>query len=184
MSKRTASDRFWSKVDRSDADGCWLWTANTTGASGYGLFHDGARSIVAHRFSYQEANGAIPDGLVVDHLCRVRLCVRPTHLEPRTNRDNVLLGIGPTAINAAKTECIRGHPLPERIEGKPRQCPICVAETKRRWQKRHEADPQYIERRRARERSRFAERYANDPDYRQKMIDKSRANHAKRKGLG
>jgi HNH endonuclease len=183
MAKRSTADRFWSKVEVGADDECWLWTANTTGASGYGLFHSGRTAIVAHRWSYQEAKGPIPDGLVIDHTCRTRLCVNPSHLEPRTNRDNVLLGVGPTAINAAKTHCDRGHPLPERIDGVHRFCAVCAKETRRRWQKARESDPAWRDHRRALARARFAERYKNDPEYRAKMIAKARANYVRRKEL-
>jgi len=178
MAKRTAAERFWAKVERDGLDDCWLWTANTTGASGYGLFYDGATTIVAHRFSYQEAKGPIPDGLVIDHICRVRLCVNPEHLTPRTNRENVLIGIGPTAVNAAKTVCIRGHEFATRPNGS-RYCPTCVRETKRRSQAKRMADPEHRERRRAQERARYVERYAR----RREVILAQRRERYRRKGM-
>jgi hypothetical protein len=100
------SDRFWSKVDRGE--GCWLWTAGRTGA-GYGIFWLRGGNALAHRLSYQIANGSIPDGLHIDHLCRVRHCVNPEHMEPVTIGVNVLRGIGITAMNVRKTHCAHGH---------------------------------------------------------------------------
>lgn len=76
--------RFWSKVSGSDATSCWEWTGAKV-EKGYGLFtiSDG-NSIRAHRFAYLQMIGEIPDGLVLDHLCRNRGCVNPWHLEPVT----------------------------------------------------------------------------------------------------
>lgn len=99
-------ERFWFYVYRGD--GCWLWRGALTG-SGYGLFFNGRRSVGAHRFSYELHNGAIPDGLHLDHLCRTPACVNPAHLEPVTSQINTLRGVGPSAENAVKTHCPRGH---------------------------------------------------------------------------
>ncbi|KAB2977369.1 HNH endonuclease [Streptomyces sp. SS1-1] len=69
----------------------------------------GGRYQMAHRVAYQEIVGPIPEGLQLDHLCRVRHCVNPAHLEPVTSRENTLRGENLVAINAAKTHCKRGH---------------------------------------------------------------------------
>lgn len=86
-------DRFWSKVDRSGE--CWIWTGGTN-VGGYGRFrserHD-RRMVVAHRVAYEMVVGPVPDGLVLDHLCRVRACVNPAHLEPVTFTENVQRGL-------------------------------------------------------------------------------------------
>ncbi len=67
--------------------------------------------MLAHRFSYELANGPIPEGLQIDHLCRNRGCVRPDHMEAVTPRVNYLRGDSVPAKNARKTECKRGHPF-------------------------------------------------------------------------
>jgi hypothetical protein len=86
-----AADRFVVKFDRSEG-GCWLWTAAVSEA-GYGVFSlEGGANAPAHRFSYELYRGAIPDGLSLDHLCRVRRCVNPWHLEPVTHKVNVQRG--------------------------------------------------------------------------------------------
>jgi hypothetical protein len=104
--------RFWDKVDKGD-DGCWRWTAHIN-RDGYGVYAgDDRRVNHAHRFAYVDANGPIPKGLVIDHLCRVRECVNPDHLEPVTDRENVRRGMAPAGINARKTHCIHGHPFDE-----------------------------------------------------------------------
>jgi len=81
-----AADRFWAKVDKSDT--CWTWTGSRNGR-GYGLFMVAPGSCVrAHRFAYELLVGPIPDGLQLDHLCGVKACVNPSHLEPVTNEEN------------------------------------------------------------------------------------------------
>lgn len=106
--RSSIEDRFWSKVDTSaGADGCWLWRGYLD-ADGYGHFNSDSNQR-AHRYSYELQVGAIPEGLTIDHLCRIRHCVNPTHLEPVTMRVNVLRGHGEAAANARKTHCPKGH---------------------------------------------------------------------------
>jgi hypothetical protein len=102
--------RFWPRVDKSDPDGCWLWTG-PIGSHGYGTFGIGVRLVLTHRFAYEFCVGPIPKGLVIDHLCGVRPCVRPDHLEAVTQRENVLRGSSPMAQQARQTHCKRGHPF-------------------------------------------------------------------------
>lgn len=93
--------------------GCWEWTACVT-ATGYGRVWNGQRSDWAHRVVFEMLRAPIPDGKVLDHLCRNRPCVNPDHLEPVTDLENTLRGDGPGATQArhrAKTFCKRGHPL-------------------------------------------------------------------------
>ena len=101
--------RFWSKVDVR-AGQCWLWRASTTG-TGYGKIWWNGRLHQAHRISFELKVGPIPPGLVVDHLCDVRRCVNPAHLRATTQRRNLLRSDTLPARNAAKTHCLRGHPL-------------------------------------------------------------------------
>lgn len=130
-------DRFWEKVGKDGPDGCWVWTAGTT-PNGYGTFTIGGRqegTRGAHRVAYELARGPIPPGLQIDHLCRNRLCVNPAHLEVVTNRENVLRGVGVTAMNARKTHCKSGHPFDEENtgfnRGGGRRCRRCH----RRWRR-------------------------------------------------
>lgn len=110
MSRRRTSEsdlqRFVAKVDRTDC--CWLWNAAIS-TTGYGKFGVWPKTVSAHRFAYEAFVGPIPTGLHIDHLCRNRQCVNPQHLEAVPQRVNTLRGIAPPAINATKTECLRGH---------------------------------------------------------------------------
>lgn len=110
LGPRPAAVRFWEKVDLNGAGGCWLWEASLF-LSGYGQFQIGHTKIRAHRWAYEREFGPVPDGMVLDHLCRVRRCVNPAHLEAVTERENVLRGEGPSAHNARKTQCINRHPF-------------------------------------------------------------------------
>lgn len=103
-------DRFWGVV-RDGRDGCVEWMAGKTG-HGYGAFYPiGRPQIGAHVWAWVEANGPVPYGLTIDHICRNRACVNHAHMEPVPNGDNVLRGTCPAAENARKTHCIRGHAL-------------------------------------------------------------------------
>lgn len=91
--RRVASPgvRFWTKVKRGDE--CWEWQGEILW-TGYGRFSVSPKvKILAHRYAYEATNGAIPEGLVIDHLCRNRRCVNPDHLEPVTRSENVKRGL-------------------------------------------------------------------------------------------
>lgn len=107
---------------------CWLW-ANVVNTRDYGQIYVDGRMKMAHRVVYEALVGEIPEGLTIDHLCRTPRCINPEHLEPVTNRVNILRGISPMAKNARKTHCIRGHEFtPENTTmkyGKWRLCKKC-----------------------------------------------------------
>lgn len=109
-------NRFWSKVDTSSGpDGCWLWQAAISSV-GYGVVGLGGRAnglFLAHRVSFTIECGQIPEGLQIDHICKVRKCVNPAHLESVTQRENILRGGGMSAIHARQTHCCRGHEFSE-----------------------------------------------------------------------
>lgn len=128
-----AIDRYWGSVDqngpvpdfRPDLGPCWVWRRKLT-PKGYARFTIGRRGIFAHVFAYTTLVGSIPDGLVIDHLCRVRHCSNPAHLEPVPALENVLRGAG----GRLRTKCAQGHPFvagSHRMEGGRRRCLRCEA---------------------------------------------------------
>ena len=125
---QTPEERFWAKVDKTAPGGCWQWSARLN-ADGYGHLNVDGQKVRAHRFAYEMLVGAIPEGLQLDHLCRNRGCVNPDHLEPVTNRENILRGETVPARNAAKTHCSKGHEFtPENTTMRAngwRECKTC-----------------------------------------------------------
>ena len=124
-------DRFWERVDRDGPNGCWSWRSYY--CNGYAMLWAERRNMRAHRISYELVNGPIPQGLVIDHLCRNPGCVNPDHLEAVTNRVNTLRGrCGEVnrARLASKTHCLRGHPrTPENTKINRtghRNCLVCA----------------------------------------------------------
>lgn len=117
------SRNFWAKVAGDDPLGCWLWGGGKT-AGGYGVFGSHGTQTTAHRWAYEALIAPIPEGLHIDHLCRVRACVNPWHMEPV-----------PPSVNTArrpmpplKTHCVHGHPFNEQntyYQGTKRTCREC-----------------------------------------------------------
>lgn len=136
-------ERFMRHVVPVPESGCWLWIGEWNDG-GYGRLWIRGKNHQAHRLSYELHKGPIPDGLTIDHLCRVRCCVNPDHLEPVTMRENTLRGTGPTALNVFKTSCPAGHlytPDNTRIDARGRRscrecAKLCSRLTKRRWRAR------------------------------------------------
>ena len=114
--------RFWQRVVKRGSDECWLWTGAKT-MDGYGQFN---RRSYAHRVSYEMHKGPIPEGLVIDHLCRNKKCVNPAHLEAVTNTVNLQ-----RSAPATKTHCKRGHALIDRQSNGDRYCKQCARERHR-----------------------------------------------------
>lgn len=106
-------ERYWSKVDRSGD--CWIWLGNTGGkghekGEGYGYFHHMGKNYRAHRVAVLLDGRKIPDGLVIDHLCRNRLCVNPRHLDIVTMKENTARGDFPALRQSwIKPYCPKGH---------------------------------------------------------------------------
>lgn len=131
---RPISERFEEKVLKGENH--WLWLGAKTG-QGYGTIWDNTtrRHAMAHRVSWELAHGEpIPDGLVIDHLCRTPSCVNPDHLEAVTvsvNTERGLAGEVGGRRNRIKTHCPQGHPYsPENTYyydgGKRRVCRACA----------------------------------------------------------
>lgn len=139
MSDRT--DAFWERVTKVQLTGCWVWRGHIA-RNRYGLWsaQRGGKTITvyAHRLAYELTVGAIPKGMVLDHLCLNRTCVNPTHLEPVTHAENRRRGNAAkvlkdgAAFQRNKTHCPQGHPyegdnLYRRPDGS-RQCRACMRE--------------------------------------------------------
>lgn len=142
----TAEERFWSKVSKTA--NCWNWTGCILKA-GYGQFYN-KKKMYTHRYSYELHKGLIPEGLVLDHLCRNRACCNPEHLEAVTNKVNIGRGIwtkkGVKRISPLKGKkkpwaprerngyCLRGHVrLPKHFYKK---CPECHKMHRIKWLQR------------------------------------------------
>jgi hypothetical protein len=105
---KSVEERFWSMVWPEPNTGCWLWGGAITNR-GYATLSIHKKTYSAHRFSYELLRSQIPNGLILDHLCRVRWCVNPDHLECVTYQINVLRGVGFAAFNRHKKCCPKGH---------------------------------------------------------------------------
>jgi hypothetical protein len=125
-------DRFWSKVERTPS--CWLWHGCTL-RDGYGQIEWHGKAVRVHRLSYAAVYGW-PDG-PLDHLCRTRNCVKPSHLEPADVRTNTLRGESIAAQHARQTHCKRGHILSAINTYRPpsggRECITCKRQLQREW---------------------------------------------------
>ena len=132
MPRQSIEDRFMSHVKVNNATGCWEWTACINPTGGYGQTRDAAqRKVYAHRLSYELFVGEIPHGLSIDHLCRVRRCVNPKHLEAVPLKVNILRGDSFSAKRAKQTHCKRGHLLAGhniKPNKNNRQCRTCFNE--------------------------------------------------------
>lgn len=102
-------------MKKVNTDDCWLW-AMKQNYLGYGIYPikiDGKRRWrQAHRLMYENLVGPIPEGLVIDHLCRVPTCVNPDHLEAVTVRENNMRGLL-SALKPPFEYCQRGHKITE-----------------------------------------------------------------------
>lgn len=126
--KATPMERFRNRVVPDSTTGCWEFLGTKT-PKGYHQFHADGESR-AHRFAFKSFKGAIPEGMVVDHLCRNRGCVNPDHLELKTVGGNIH-AVGSealAAINAAKTLCPRGHAFDYVDPRGRRRCKRCAAD--------------------------------------------------------
>jgi hypothetical protein len=136
--------RLLTTVDVT-AEGCWLLPAfNGNGYARVRFRENGKRTqVAAHRYVYAALIGPIPCGLQLDHLCRVRNCVNPMHLEPVTSRENLLRGATIAARNAAKSECMHGHPFTTenivRTKSGGRDCRECGRRRVREFRARQRA---------------------------------------------
>lgn len=146
---------FWERVQVDRQSTCWLWVGSRN-VHGYGQLTWAGRTYGAHRVAYMQLIGPIPAGLELDHLCRVRACCRPSHLEPVTGAENRRRS---PLTPAGRSSCTAGHPWTDSStvwRSKGRDCRICHRERGRRGElakrTRMQADPQYAARELARKR--------------------------------
>jgi len=128
------STRFWRLVKRSD--GCWLWIG-TKAPNGYGSFSLHGGKVLAHRFSYMQAFGAISENMQVCHRCDIRDCVRPDHLFLGTQSDNMRDASAKKRMaNQKRDTCARGHAYTVAnlyMYGSSRMCRRCHADREHRY---------------------------------------------------
>lgn len=129
---------------RRSSEECWLWPVPAS--AGYGMAFYNGGTVYAHRAVYDYLVGPIPAGLTLDHLCRVRNCVNPAHLEPCTLRENILRSDGRGAMNARKETCHCGRPfdVSRKIGNREeRACSKCSVEHTKAWYRRN---PEWVKR--------------------------------------
>lgn len=137
-------ERLFPRIDATGP--CWLWTG-AKAVNGYGVIGRGPRNAtgtrLVHRIVWELLVGEIPDGYDLDHLCRVRACCNPDHLEPVTRAENVARGGRRAGVNRG-TACVNGHPFtPENTKRNHRQrlCRTCANERNRQYRARKKANP-------------------------------------------
>jgi hypothetical protein len=106
---KTIADRIESSIVRIPESGCWVWEKSLTNLGYARIAHNG-KARHAHRVSFENYIGKVPDGLELDHLCKVRCCVNPNHLEPVTRYENISRSAAWT-YRKARTHCPKGHEL-------------------------------------------------------------------------
>ena len=118
---------------------CWLWTGSIN-ENGYGLFKVSGKTMKSHRVAYETYNRPIETGNVIDHLCKVRNCVKPDHLEQVSQAENLYRGNTIASVNRLKKYCINGHEFTEDNtiirKNNTRNCRKCINLLKKKYRAR------------------------------------------------
>lgn len=134
-------ERFWRFVIPEPNSGCWLW-GGVVSKKGYPYFRAVSRqnTVLAHRFSYEMHKGKVPEGMEVDHVCKLRCCVNPDHLEAVTHLENIRRG---TNQWRGVSHCVNGHEFSvgntsfyKKDQYTGRRCKACARERAREYQSR------------------------------------------------
>lgn len=132
--------RITNKLMPIPESGCFVWTGQED-RGGYGMVWFEGKKRLTHRVVWQLERGPIAPGMSLDHLCRVRCCVNPYHLEPVDMRTNILRGSGRASLNASKVACSKGHPFTDEntyITSKgSRYCRICGRSAFTKWYRKN-----------------------------------------------
>ena len=135
-SVQSSYDALWGRIAASDLRDCWPFLSRLQ-KSGYAVqIRIGGRPMYPHKAAYESTFGPVPDGFVLDHLCRNTMCCNPTHLQVVTQRINLMRGNGEAAKCAKNTHCKRGHELlgdnvthrMNRWGNAERRCKQCAAD--------------------------------------------------------
>lgn len=118
-----------------DGNGCWIWEGPLDN-NGYGVLMRGYARFRAHQYTYRWMVGDVPEGLELDHLCSVRRCCNPDHLEAVTHAENMRRSKNMGQANAAKTHCPQGHEYTHRNINNERVCRTCQREAWQRYNKK------------------------------------------------
>ncbi len=111
-------DSYWTENENR----CRIWHGGKSDR-GYGYYYDKPKMVRAHRYAWEQVNDHIPAGMTIDHLCKVKLCVNPEHLEVVTHSENILRHQAPGG------RCRKGHDnWHHRADGRGRECKTCKAE--------------------------------------------------------
>lgn len=134
-----SEEDLWRVLNNLDVGDCWEWKKSTV--CGYGQFHLNGKSLRVHRIVYEALVGPIPEGMVLDHLCRNRKCANPDHLEVVTHGENIRRGQTGKRLGR-RTHCVNGHSFenaPPFKNGSGRRCRSCSTENTRRARRKEKA---------------------------------------------
>ena len=144
MTPATLPSRFAAKTMAAT---CTVWIG-ATNSKGYGLIAVNGRIELAHRVAWEAENGPIPDGMVIDHLCRVRNCVRVSHLELVTSAENTRRGRAVVALRVGEA-CTNGHEIQSEADLYRRATGAVECRACRRAQRRRHGETRPTRQRRA-----------------------------------